>query len=230
MERPLVYIALLALFAAAPLYAMDSLNMPTGNAMAPESSEANFIYINMSQKRSPAGEVKVDDLRYYKIFSGITDRLQFDVDHLDIKHAGDYTEANVYYTVLKERADRPKIAIGATNITSEDWIGGSDFGGNPDYDDISPFVVAAKTVLKSPKPSLENPIVRLHMGYGDNFHDEEIFGQVQMKLHPRFGVMAQTYKSMPTYGATFQAAEDFQVSAGTMDGNVFYRAGYRTDW
>ena len=215
---------------ALPAFAMDSLNMPTGNLMKSGQSELNLIYVNQPQKRNPAGTIKVDDMRYAKLFTGVTDRLQVDVDYLDIAHAGDYVVLNAYYALVKETPAHPSLVVGATNLTGEDWLGGSDFGGNPDNDDPAPFVLGAYTLARSPKPSLKQPTVRLHVGWGDKFHDDKLFGMLQVKFHPRLVAVAQNYKGMPTYIGTVQATEDIQLSAGTMDGNTFWRIGGVMKW
>ncbi len=220
----------LAVCLAVPAVAMDSLNMPTGNGMKAGASELNFIYVNQKQKKNPAGQVKIDDMRYTKLFSGVSDRIQIDLDYLDIENAGDYWMLNGYYTVVKETPAHPSLILGATNITGEDWLGGRDFGGNPDYDDPSLFALAAYTLAKTKTPNLKTPVVRLHIGWGDNFHDEEFFGMLQVKVHPRVIGVIQNYKSMPTYVGTYQVTDTVQASVGTMDGNTFYRVGGVLKW
>lgn len=215
---------------AIPACAMDSLNMPTGNAMKPGTSELNFIYVNQLRKTNPAGQIKMDDLRYVKLFTGVTDRLQLDVDHVDIAHADNYTVLNAYYTVIKETPDHPSLIVGAWNLTGADWLGGRDFGGNPDYDDPSFFALGAYNLAKPKKPTWKTPLVRLHLGWGEGWHDEELFGALQLKFDPRIAAVIQNYKSMPTYIATYQLTDDLQVSAGTMDGNTFWRAGGVFKW
>jgi len=221
---------LFAVALAVPAFAMDSLNMPTGNFMKPGEYELNFIYVNQPQKRNPAGQIKVDDMRYGKVFTGLTGRLQVDVDYLDIDHAGDYTILNAYYAVAKETASHPSLVVGATNLTGEDWLAGSDFGGDPANDDPAPFILGAYTLARSPKPSLKAPIVRLNLGWGDKFHDDRLFGSLAVKFHPRLTAVAQNYKGMPTYIGTVQVTDNLQVSAGTMDSNTFWRIGGVLRW
>jgi len=215
---------------AAPSWAMDSLNMPTGNGLKPGDTEVNFIYVNQPHRENALGQTRLDDLRFLKFFTGVTDRLQVDVDTVDISHADSYWEVNAYYTLLKESADRPSLVLGATNLFGQDWLGGSDFGGNLDNDDPSLFGLAAYTVHKTAAPSLTDPMVRLHLGWGNNFHGDDFFGMVQVKLHPRVMLVAQNYKTMPTFIGTVQVTDELQVSAGTMDGYPFYRAGGVLSW
>jgi hypothetical protein len=209
---------------------MDALNMPIGNGLKPGTSELNFIYVVQPQKKNPAGQVRVDDMRYTKLFTGVTDRLQVDVDFLDISHADNYAILNAYYTALKENAQRPSLILGATNLTGEDWLGGRDFGGDPDNDDPSAFVLSAYTVMPSKRPSLSEPMVRLHLAWGDNFHGDRFFGMLQFKVHPRVGGAIQNYKGMPIYGLTYQATDRMQVSSGTVGGSFFWRVGGVFDW
>lgn len=227
--RLLLALPLLLAFAL-PSQAMDSLNMPTGNAMKPGTSELNFIYVTQPLKVNRAGQVKVDDMRYVKLFTGVTDRLQVDVDYLDIAHADSYGILNAYYTVFKETPEHPSLVVGGTNLTGSDWLGGTDFGGNPDYDDPSFFALGAYNLAKPAKPSWKTPLVRLHLGWGNNFHDEELFGMLQLKFDPRFTAVVQNYKSMPTYIGTYQVTDDMQVSIGTMDSNFFWRVGGVLKW
>lgn len=228
-HRPLL--ALLSVVVSVlPSLAMDSLNMPTGNFMKPGESELNFIYVNQPLRRNPAGQIKIDDMRYAKLFTGITDRLQLDVDYLDIAHAGDYIELNAYYALVKETPEHPSLIVGATNLTSSDWLGGSDFGGDPDNDEPAPLVMGAYTLARSAKPTWEKPMVRLHLGWGDKFHGDDLFGMLQFKFHPRLMAVVQNYRGVPTYIGTVQATDDIQLSAGTMDGNTFWRVGGVMKW
>lgn len=227
--RALLFAAFV-LTAASPLLAMDSLNMPVGNAMQPGTSELNCIYVTQPEKRNPLGLVRVDDMRYLKLFTGVTDRLQLDVDYLNISHADDYVIVNAYYTVLKETAQRPALIVGATNIAGAEWLGGRDFGGSAENDDPSALFLGAYTVLPSRRPSLSEPMVRLHLGWGDDFHGDRFFGMVQFKIHPRLGGAVQNYRGMPVYGLTFQATDQTQLSAGTIGGNVFWRVGGVFQW
>ncbi len=214
----------------APSWAMDSLNMPTGNGLKPGDTEINFIYVNQPHRENALGETRLDDMRYLKLFTGVTDRLQVDVDSVDIKDADSYWEVNAYYTAVEEALDHPSLVVGATNLLGQDWLGGSDFGGNPDNDDPSLFALIACTINKTPKPSPADPVVRLHLGWGNNFHGDEFFGALQIKLHPRVIAVVQNYKSMPTFIGTVRVTDELQVSAGTMDGYPFYRAGGVVSW
>ncbi|MCD6362252.1 MAG: hypothetical protein J7M38_15440 [Armatimonadetes bacterium] len=230
MLRRTVMLMTLITAVAGTAWAMDSLNMPIGNSLKPGQTEINFIYVNQPRKVSPTGEVKLDDLRFLKFFTGVTNRLQIDVDTLSIKDADEYWEINAYYTVLEERLDRPALIVGATNLTGEDWLGGSDFGGNPDNDDPSLFGLITYTFNRSPHPTPDNPVLRVHFGWGDNFHGDDFFGAMQFKFHPQVIGVAQNYKSMPTFFGTVRVTDTLQVTAGTMDGYPFYRAGGVVTW
>ncbi len=226
-----IWLTLIALALTAPLMAMDSLNMPTGNSQAAGNAEMNFILVTQDRKVDLGGNVKMDDMRYSKLFVGVTEKLNIDLVNVDIKDAANHTIGNVYYTLAREKMERPSLLVGVTNITGENWLGGVEYNGNPDNDDPSPFAVGAKTIRKpAGKPSLSDPMIRVHLGYGTKFHGDQFFGQIQVKVHPKFVAVAQEYKSMPTYIGTVQLADNLQISGGTMDGNAFYRIGGAFQW
>lgn len=167
---------------------------------------------------------------YVKLFTGVTDRLNLDVVNLNIRDAADHTIVNAHYRVLDETPRSPSLTVGVGNLTASDWLGGTQYGGDSDNDNPYGFGVLSYTALRSPRPSLQQPIVRVHVGWGTGFHNEDLFGQVQFKVHPRVGGFVQSYRNLYATGLTWQAGDDLAVSAGLMDDEPWYRLGTWIDW
>lgn len=227
--RTFVSVALAAV-SLVPVWAMDSLNMPTGNFQPAGRSELNFILVTQPRRANMQGNTKIDDMYYTKLFTGITDRLNLDIVNLNIKDAAEHTIVNAYFRVLDETPERPAVTVGVSNLTGSDWLGGTQYGGDSENDNPYVFAVLSYTALKSRRPSLTEPVVRLHVGWGDGFHDEKLFGQVQFRVHPRVGGFVQSYRELYAVGLTWFASDGIAVSSGLMDDEAWYRLGTWIEW
>ena len=243
----------IALALAAPLFAGDIVSMPTGNTVQPGKVELNAIWWNLPPTSGPADNVMVGEL-----FVGIIDRVELDLLYADVKDdvvfgpgidvIDNYFEANLYVTLLKEDATHPSLIVGATNVFGSDWIGGGVYGaveeegvgsahagrvllgGNPDYDEPSLFLLTSYNLAAPAQITWNTPLIRAHLGYGNKYHDSEFFGGVQFKINPAFGGAILNYKSNPAYMATFAPAPWLELTAGTIGGDTFYRAGGFLGW
>jgi hypothetical protein len=210
---------------AVPVFAGDIVSMPTANVVQPKNIELNAIYWMLPPSGS-TGNVTVGEA-----FLGVYDRLEIDVLYADIKDFDNFTEVNAYYTLLKESATRPGLIAGFTNVLGNDWLGGAKFpGGDPDYDQPS-FVVASAFNLAAPAEiSPKTPLIRAHLGWGDRYHESKLFGGIQFKIYPTFGGAAFNYKGDPAYMLTWAPAKKYELTAGTIGGETFYRAGAFLHW
>lgn len=226
MKRFIVVVALIAAVGlAVPVFAGDIVAMPTGNMQAAGTAELNYIYWDavtpgytppyLTSKELFLGGASHANI--YEAFVGVTDWLEIDGIHFDIPGGESYTEANVYLRLLKETAEHPSIILGATNITGADWVDGND--------DVSPFVLGAYNIhVPEGCPSFNDPLVRLHMAWGDKFHDG-LFGGVQMLFTPRFGAAVFNYQGDPSYVGVYTVNKMLELRAGWKTGSPFYSAG-----
>lgn len=213
MKKFVVLVALIAAVGLAiPAFAGDIIAMPTGNMMPARTVELN--YINW-QNITPMNA----DANIFEGFVGVTDWLELDVLHFDLTGGGSgVTEANAYLRLIKESADHPSLIVGATNITGSDWIMGND--------EVSPFVVGAYNIsCPAGRPTFNDPLVRMHLGWGDKFHGDQWFGGVQMLFTPRLGAAAFNYQGQPSYLGVYTVSKWLELRAGWKSGTPFYSAG-----
>lgn len=217
MRRVLCLVVGVALLAVAlPAMAGDIVVMPTANTVAGGHAELNYIRWNFSHEYPLS-----TDWNVYEAFVGVTDRIEVDVVSID-KNPKTLTEANVYLTLLKESAVRPSLIVGATNCLESSWLGGMN--------DASPFVVSAYNAnVPAGKPSFNDPLVRLHVGWGDKFHNGW-FGGFQFLFTPYLGGAILNYQGEPSYMATLIPGKSLELTAGYKNGCPFYRGGVNFDW
>jgi hypothetical protein len=216
----LVAVALVGL--VLPALAGDIVDMPTANSVAPRHVETNYIHWDLSnpvyEVRSAVhgGPPRFADI--YEVFVGVMDRVELDVDVADLENVKTFTEANLYLTAIRETGDHPSLIVGATNILGNDWTDGKD--------KISPFALSAYNIhLPEGPPTPNDPLVRLHLGWGDEYH-QGWFGGVQFLFVPRFGAAAFSYQGQPAYMGTVNFGRRFELTYGTKNGDPFYRGGF----
>ncbi|MCE5218294.1 hypothetical protein LLH03_14820 [bacterium] len=224
MTRRAVFVAILALALTAPVFAGDIIAMPTGNTVAPKDIELNAIW----WKQPPSGTS--GDILVGEAFFGVMDRVELDVLYADVRDAESVTEVNAYVTLLKETPKTPSFIVGCTNVTGADWLGGTKFGGPSDNDDPSFFAVSSYNLAAPAVPSFKTPMIRLHLGWGNNWHGDELFGGVQFKVYPNFGGAILNYQSNPAYMLTWQPCKTMEVTGGTNGGETFFRVGGFLHW
>jgi hypothetical protein len=225
LTRLLLVLTLVAISAHLAL-AGDIVAMPTGNMMSANTISLGYIYWKTGAAPTPPSIGTVRDyINVGELFWGVTDRLE--IDGLMIQPQGwgkvaphnDLTELNLYYAAIKESPKHPSLIVGATNLTSGDWLpsNGRPLPPNRDGDNrISPFVLSAYNVLtpKAGPPSWTSPLVRLHLGWGANWHDNAFFGGAQVMLNPKYGVAVLNYQEQPAYLAAYMPVPGWEVDAG----------------
>ena len=227
MKNSLLLLALiLAVGLAVPVMAGDIVAMPTGNMMPARTAELNYIYWK-ADTTAPAMPDGYDGTKsvylggashanIYEAFVGVTDWLEVDVLRFDVPGSDALTEGNVYIRLLKETAEHPSLIVGTTNFTGSDWIGG---------DDVSPFILGAYNInVPQGPPTLNDPLVRAHLAWGDKFHGG-FFGGLQFLFAPRIGAAVFNYQGAPSYVGVYRAAKWLELRAGWKTGSPFYSAG-----
>ena len=206
-----------ALMLAAPSFAGDIVSMPTGNVVQPGNIELNGIYWSIP---SPAGLGESTSVG--ELFVGVYDRLELDVLYADVDGLDSFTEVNGYLTLVKETASHPSLIVGATNLAEDDWLAGSD--------QASVFVLSSYNLAAPPVPSWSTPLVRAHVGWGDEFHGQKVFVGIQVKASPQLGAAWTYYRHKPGWMATYAPLDWLELTAGTIGGDAFYRAGGFLSW
>jgi len=175
--------------------------------MGPGEVELAYIYWDLDDINTPGGVVR-DYAHVGELFVGVTDWLELDVIHIDLQGSvstpfgdplADKTEINAYLKVVEETPEWPAITVGATNITSSDWLPSSEQQAVSGDQRVSPFVILART-LRPPKggpPDWNNPAIRLQLGYGGNFHEDKPFGILQFAFTPNVVAGYQHYQGKP---------------------------------
>lgn len=231
LNRLLLALALLAVSAALAC-AGDIVAMPTGNSIPQGQFQLNYIYWDREAVNPPGVR---DYVHIGELFVGVTDRLEIDYLHV-VPQGWDKVaghsfvhEFNVYYTVLKESAETPSLIVGVTNLFGQDWLP-SRGRPSPDSGDnrVSPFVVGSYNV-RTPTlgpPSPEDPLVRLHLGYGTGFHESKLFGGAQVALDPQWGFGVFNYQEDPAYLAAYMPTPQWELNAGWAKGDPVYHISY----
>lgn len=193
-------------------WAKDIVSMPESTMMPPGGVELAYIYWDTDvPEHANVGE----------LFVGLTDRIELDIIHVDLSSPvnDSVTEANLYVKLLDEVPNKqPALVVGATNITGSDWLPTSE-AGPPDGDTrVSPFIVAGYT-LRVPKhgpPSWDDPAVRLQVGAGANYHEDQFFGILQIAFTPNVVAAFQHYQGVPGYLVGYQSEKGWGVHWGTL--------------
>jgi hypothetical protein len=221
----LLLVLILVAISAQLALAGDIVAMPTGNMEPANTISLGYIYWKTDAVPTPKS---VGPVRTYinvgELFWGVTDRLELDGllvnpegwGKTGVGEKNDLTELNLYYAAVKENAKHPSLIVGATNLTSQDWLPSNDRPSPRQGDNrISPFVLSAYNVL-APKgpPSWQSPLVRLQLGWGANWSDNAFFGGAQVMLNPKYGVAVLNYQEQPAYLAAYIPCKGWEVDAG----------------
>jgi len=217
-------VALLVVLALAvarvPTFAADIVGMPVGNQ--PKAGNVEFNYIYWREPVPGLSHIGVAELYY-----GVTDQLEINALTFAPQGMGSKTELNFSYAVVPETAEKPSLIVGATNLNE---VASRGLPGQPPLAKASPFVLSAYNVRvpQGGPPSLNNPLIRLHLGYGTEIHGDELFGGVQFLVDPHLGGAILNYQGQPAYMLTLipQPGTPLEITAGTLQGEKFLRVGY----
>jgi hypothetical protein len=226
----LLALTLLAISAHLAL-AGDIVAMPTGNMMPAKTISLGYIYWNTEGKNGVGDVTNVAELFY-----GVTDRLELDYLWLQPSHwdklpgaDSSMSELNAYYAVAKEKTGtHPSFIVGATNLTGNKWLPSASRPNPPSFDDrVSCFALSSYNV-KQPMgpPSWENPLVRVHLGWGNNWHINHYFGGVQVMFSPKYGAALLNYQGQPAYLAAWMPIKGLELNAGWDQGDPLGHVAY----
>jgi hypothetical protein len=217
MRAGIVIVALLVVFTAA--WAKDIVSMPEVDMMGPGQVEAAYIYW-----RNPGG-FGLSHANVGELFVGLNKWAEIDVDHVRLSDKGpmgqNVTEVNAYFKVCSEvPGARPAVTVGATNILRSTWLPSSERVVPNGDDRISPFAVVAYT-LHAPEgpPSWRDIAVRLQVGYGTNYHEDQLFGILQAAFTPNIFAGIQHYQGVPGYLVGWNSGKGWAVAVGTLGGD-----------
>ena len=234
MYRRVVAVVILVVCVGAVAWAGDIVAMPTGNMVPAGRYEAHYIYWDMASLPGPGGAQVREHLHVVEFFAGVTDRLEVDVLGLWPQGLDSLQEINLYYAVRPETAEKPSLIAGVTNLTGENWLPSERRHppSHPEGDDrVSPFVLSSFNVRMPQQgpPSWQDPLIRLHAGYGTNFHQDEFFGGVQILVQPGLGAGIFNYQGQPVYLAAFMPTSDIEIHVGWGQGDPLLHVGYRDE-
>jgi len=197
--------------------------MPTGNMVAPGDFELNYIYWDLEGMPGTGGGTVADFAHVGELFVGATKNVELDVLHVDLDGIDNYTELNLYGQLVKETPDTPGILVGVTNATGSKWLQNDKR--------ISPFVIFTYNAIQpAAAPSWDDPLIRLHLGFGTNYHDNVPFGGAQILFTPQFGVGIFNYREDPAYLAVFRPSKAVEIRAGTFAGDPLISGGLYASW
>jgi hypothetical protein len=205
----------------ATCFAGDIVFCPTGNMVQKGKFEFNYIFWDFD---NPPGAP--ENMSIYEFFAGLHERLEVDVDILDLDKFDTEGIVNIYVPVVLETPKRPSLIIGTYNLFANEFLPGDD--------DIAPFVLSSFNIhAPSGPPSFDDPLLRAHLGYGWGVHAEKPFGGLQMLFDPHFGGAILNHSGDPAYMVTITPCpekHDWEISAGWLAGDNFYRVGWFHTW
>ncbi|MBC7288465.1 MAG: hypothetical protein H5T86_10565 [Armatimonadetes bacterium] len=226
-----------ALVLASTVLAKDIVSMPESEMMKPGEAELAYIYWDTENVTLPNGEQALKHASVVEFFLGLTDWLEVDVIHVDPQGSLDTplgdpfdtkTELNLYARVCGETARRPRVVVGATNITGADWLPSHD-STDPDGDRrVSPFVIASK-LLRVPRygpPSWRDPAINLQFGYGVNYHEDHVFGIIQFAFTPTVVAAFQHYRDQPGWLVGWHDPKGWAIDVGALSNDPWVHVRY----
>jgi hypothetical protein len=213
-------VLVVALGLALPALAGDIVDMPTGNMVAPRHFEFNYIYWDVDFGPAPAPQF----VSIYEAFVGVTDWLELDAIVSDVDNDKTYVWANAYMRLVPEKPNTPSLIVGLTNVSGADVPGGLS-------DDPSPFILAAYNIhTPAGAPSLNDPLLRLHVALGGGYHMARPFGGLQMMVTPHLGFGIFSYQGQGAYMAALRPIPQLELRAGFKNNDPFYSAGWFMNW
>lgn len=212
---------LLAAAVTAPAFAADIVGMPVANLPKAGNVEFNYIYW-----RKPAPGLS--HIGVAEVYYGISDQFEINTLTFAPQGMGTETELNVSYAVLPETAETPSLVVGATNLAEKPARALP--GRATPNSQVAPFAVSAYNLVvpQNGPPSLHNPLIRLHLGYGTQIHADKFFGGVQFLVDPHVGGAVLNYQGQPGYMLTIipEPGIPLEITGGWLQGEKFLRVGY----
>jgi hypothetical protein len=220
MSKLIAVVALIvAVGLAVPAFAGDVVDMPTGNMVAKDNLELNYIYWDL-EAPVPAAP---DYIHIGEAFLGITDWLELDAIVADVEGVDTFIKFNAYARIINEGGPlKPSVILGATNFTGSNW---------PGNDDASPFILSACNLLvPSGPPKFTDPLVRAHLAWGTEAHGDRVFGGLQFLVTPQLGGAVFVYQNDMSYVGVYRPFKQWEFRAGFKDTDPFYSVGGFFGW
>ncbi len=187
-------------------FACDICYMPLGYTIAKGNWEAIYMYLDRDQPTRRAPE----HVQLVKLFIGVSDAIEVDVRHVRPQGKDDNTEVTINWAVVPLRRNHPSLIVGVTNIFGAQYLGAKE---------PSEFMVSAYNFLvPQGPPTPRAPLVRGHLGYGNDFHDGW-FGALQYVPHPslRFALVNYQDDWLVDWRVVHRLRPDLEVHWGQVD-------------
>ena len=193
--------------------AKDIVSMPEVSMMGPGGVEAAYIYW-----QHPGG-APIDHAQVGELFYGINKWAEIDAVGVSPSEVlDDVLEFNAYFKVCDEIfGKRPAVTVGATNIFREQWLPSSDAPPPCGDQRISPFAIVGYSFrVPDGPPSWRDPFLRLQVGYGMNYHEDQLFGILQAAFTPNLFAGIMHYQGVPGYLVGWNSGKGWSAAIGTL--------------
>ncbi len=228
--RKVVIAAIVLVTVAAWAWGKDVVSMPEIDTMKPGQAEIAYIYWDLDPVQlGPRGPWARDYAHVFELFVGVLPRLELDVIHVSPEGPlSSVTELNAYIRLLDETEKYPAVVVGATNLTGSDWLPSEDRTGPSGDTRVSPFILVARTLRKpmAGPPTPHDPAIRLQLGYGWNYHEQELFGILQFAFTPNIVAALQSYRGDFGWLVGWQQKMGWGVHVGALGGEPYVHVRY----
>lgn len=201
--------------------ASSIITMPTAD-VAPQGLVNVAAYaVNFNDLPDPP--LAPSGMNVFIAYGAIAKNLEVEANIYDQKDGFDtLTFFNLTYKVVEQTATMPQISVGVKNVLGED-LGNGDVAPN---DDATYFVTAVK-VITGPAPGEPfKPVVRLHLGLGNNLHNG-IFGGIQAMVTPQIGLALLNDAESTLISAAYKpSANSPTFKAGTLGDHTWFGIDY----
>jgi hypothetical protein len=197
------------------------ITMPTADVAPPGVVNVAAYAVNFNELPPPPAAPS--GMNVFIAYAGIAKNLELEANVYAQKDGFDtLTFFNLTYKVAEQTATMPQISVGVKNLLGED-LGNGDVAPN---DDPTYFVALVK-VLSGPAPGEPfKPVVRLHVGLGNNLHNG-IFGGLQAMLTPQIGLALLSDAESTLISAAFKpSANSPTFKAGTLGDHTWMGIDY----
>ena len=220
--KGIVVVVVLCLALTAPVWAENVISMPVADHPGAGNAELHFIYWDLGGPPGPEnGQIS-------QFFVGVTDRLEIDLQNWKFQGLDSMNVVDGYYWLVKESPKHPSLVVGATNLFGEDLPPSPEGAG---FDNrVSPFVIGAYNIgVPAGPPTLGDPLVRLYMGFGWRWHDNDPFGGLLFVVDPKVALAVLNYQGQPAYLAAYKPTPRTEIHVGWFHGEPLVHLGWNFD-
>lgn len=211
MRKVLGWIPVLALALALPAGAAPSFLGPTGLLNTPTALTTPMAAYDVFFY---AG----DEFLTYGVNFGLTEKLELGGSIFDPDNGSTEGLINGKYTLTRDSAATPGIAIGIMDVT--------------DSIDTTAYVVLSKGFGSVALGGKKGFGLRAHAGFGTGILDDNVFGGAELLFTDRLTLIGEYDGRNLNFGASFRVGQGVQIKGALFDGDEFaagisYSAGFR---